>query len=532
MWQRSSQTEIIVDNTDVGFSVTGSWFTSTSDPGFYGSNYRLHAPCGSPCPATASWSFSVPTTAVYSVYAWWPTNQNFAQDAPYTVNHASGATPVSVNQRRNGGHWNLLGTFTFNQGTSYSLSLTGTASGNVVADAVRIVAGANPPGPFGMELLADAYTSSISPSSNFGGATTMRLLNNGSSQQWGFVKFDLTQVGGNLQSVVLSLNGHGPSGTTTVSVYPVSDTSWDESTITWNNQPTPGANPLATTSVKGTNNATYTWDITNYAQSERAAGRNVISLAVKGINTSATEWVFNTKDAPQFHPMVSGTSAAAPLYFVHVDHLNTPRAVYDANQQLRWKWDQQEPFGVNAPDENPSALGVFEFPPAFTGTYRDKETNLLDNWYRTLDPARGQYLQSDPIGLRGGINTYAYVESNPIALVDPTGLVSPERNRPDNRSDRSRPDPRPIGAPNPTAVDTLARISVCMYDCERERRAEAQKYCTVLTLGVTALGSAGHGPGVGMQSGLICAFGCPYLLERYHVRDSSECERRCYRTGR
>src|SRR5262249_3910271 len=65
------------------------------------------------------------------------------------------------------------------------------------------------------------------------------------------------------------------------------------------------------------------------------------------------------------------------LHFVHVDHLNTPRAVYDDQQRLEWKWEQQEPFGVNVPDENPSGLGVFKYPLRHPGQYDDKETGLL-----------------------------------------------------------------------------------------------------------------------------------------------------------
>jgi RHS repeat-associated protein len=117
-------------------------------------------------------------------------------------------------------------------------------------------------------------------------------------------------------------------------------------------------------------------------------------------------------------------TATAPLYFVHVDHLNTPRLVTNDQQQPVWRWEQQEPFGVNAPDENPSSLGMFEFPLRLPGQYADKETSLFFNYFRDYDPSAGLYIESDPIGLGGGLNTYAYVLSDPLRGVDPKGLTT------------------------------------------------------------------------------------------------------------
>ena len=88
-----------------------------------------------------------------------------------------------------------------------------------------------------------------------------------------------------------------------------------------------------------------------------------------------------------------------------------------------WKWDQQEPFGNNVADENPSGLGAFDLPLRLPGQYFDKETNLHYNYYRNYNPSIGRYDESDPIGLRGGLNTYAYVGAEPLTGIDPMGLA-------------------------------------------------------------------------------------------------------------
>lgn len=77
---------------------------------------------------------------------------------------------------------------------------------------------------------------------------------------------------------------------------------------------------------------------------------------------------------------------------------------------------------MNVPDENPSGLGAFDLPLRLPGQYFDKETNLHYNYFRDYDPSIGRYGKSDPIGLRGGLNTYLYVNGNPLKLIDPVGL--------------------------------------------------------------------------------------------------------------
>ena len=87
-----------------------------------------------------------------------------------------------------------------------------------------------------------------------------------------------------------------------------------------------------------------------------------------------------------------------------------------------WEWNR-DAFGAgkvnrDVDGDGQNAIVRLRFP----GQYYDRESGLFYNHFRDYDPKLGRYIQSDPIGLFGGINRYAYVGGNPVNYIDPTGL--------------------------------------------------------------------------------------------------------------
>jgi len=115
-------------------------------------------------------------------------------------------------------------------------------------------------------------------------------------------------------------------------------------------------------------------------------------------------------------PTTGGATREA-IYYLHTDHLTTPRLATDAAGEVVWRWDGRA-FGDSAP------IGGITVNLRYPGQYYDQETGLHYNAARYYDSGLGRYLTSDPIGLGAGPNTYLYVGANPLYWIDATGLAA------------------------------------------------------------------------------------------------------------
>jgi len=106
------------------------------------------------------------------------------------------------------------------------------------------------------------------------------------------------------------------------------------------------------------------------------------------------------------------------IHYFHNDHLGAPLALTDQQANIVWAV-KRDPWGNIEEEYNPQGI---EQPIGLPGQRLDKETGLYYNRYRYYDPKIGSYINQDPIGLRGGLNTSIYGVNNPLIFIDPIGL--------------------------------------------------------------------------------------------------------------
>ena len=124
------------------------------------------------------------------------------------------------------------------------------------------------------------------------------------------------------------------------------------------------------------------------------------------------------------------TNATTGVSYFLTDHLGTTTSLTDGSGTVVETLNYDS-FGNNA--------GSARTRYTYTGRERDPDTGLLYYRARFYDPQLGRFISEDPIGLLGGINFFAYVESNPVRKSDPSGRCPQD----------PKPQPRPTPLPDP-----------------------------------------------------------------------------------
>ncbi len=150
----------------------------------------------------------------------------------------------------------------------------------------------------------------------------------------------------------------------------------------------------------------FVWDgntiLHEWLEGSSACETNIqnISSSKTNIDNSLITWIFNEGT---FIPSAKITKEG--IYSIISDYLGTPSEAYDTDGNKVWS-NELDIYGQSKEFNSDKDLIPFRY----QGQYEDEETGLYYNRFRYYSPTEGMYTQKDPIGLKGGLVLYGYVQ--------------------------------------------------------------------------------------------------------------------------
>ncbi|MDR8728014.1 RHS repeat-associated core domain-containing protein [Burkholderia pseudomultivorans] len=162
------------------------------------------------------------------------------------------------------------------------------------------------------------------------------------------------------------------------------------------------------------------------------------------------------------YPGIDAPAASGNEYFVLCNQVGMPEWIEDGSGDVVWLAKEIDPYGTIVVAEGNSV----EYDVRWPGHWLQRETGLHVNRFRSYSPMLGRYLQSDPLGLAGGINLYAYT-ANPVAVVDVLGLKAHDEG--EEATEPSSEDATAAGQPQEK------KLSAQQKRDEKRARQEAER---------------------------------------------------------
>ncbi len=128
---------VILDDGDAKFSGNWVYETASNINDRYGDGFR-YASGSATATASATYTHTVQSAGKYSIYAMWGVHTNRATNTPFTIKIGEKTQTIRMNQEKDGGRWNLLGSYDVAEGETITVIITNDADEYVIADAIRI----------------------------------------------------------------------------------------------------------------------------------------------------------------------------------------------------------------------------------------------------------------------------------------------------------------------------------------------------------------------------------------------------------
>jgi hypothetical protein len=228
---------------------------------------------------------------------------------------------------------------TLSPGSSHAVGTPASATATIAADSPT-----GPATPVTIRAAADTYVrDGTYAKQNFGAAADLQLKNTTSTgfRRESYLRFPLTGVA-SVASAKLRLYARldsTQSPSSALAVYGSSNTTWAETSPTWNTRLPIGTAALATGSIAGTAARWYEIDLTSYVQQQRAAGATAVTFVLQATSTVNTTVLINSDEATANRPelVVTPAGAATP---------QVPQGIVLSTTQLTVPEGSSRSFGV------------------------------------------------------------------------------------------------------------------------------------------------------------------------------------------